>query len=270
MTLSVNKIRRNVARATSSAPHSKYCVHCWALELQEGALTFVCSCLANRDNKCTCGSAVLHSSVWALQTEKLFGLVCCKTFWSECISWKRSLISTPGQSLCGYALTCACVQVVLRWVEAHLNRFVTCMCVLVLFVSCASLFMCCMHLWSYNLFAALSRSFPEFSWLPWLFQFEVAPYKFWLELSNQRRFVDWLARKLNITSYQNWYAVRTREIVKQVSAQQKSLFVSIFGAIIISKQGGRRLCKMYNASKPKLLQSVVPEFQWQVLPQCIY
>jgi len=38
---------------------------------------------------------------------------------------------------------------------------------------------------------------------PWLF--EKVPQRFWADKANQRRYIDWLGRRLGYTSPQDWY-----------------------------------------------------------------
>ena len=45
----------------------------------------------------------------------------------------------------------------------------------------------------------------EFPWKPWLFP--RVPDHFWENLENQRKFMEWLANKLNINKIEGWYSV---------------------------------------------------------------
>ncbi len=61
----------------------------------------------------------------------------------------------------------------------------------------------------------------------------------WQNISNQRRFMDSIAKKLNITDMEGWYKV-TRKILQKNGA-------------------GSLVCK-YGSSPRKLLEAVYPEY----------
>lgn len=46
---------------------------------------------------------------------------------------------------------------------------------------------------------------PEFNWLPW--KFTRVPKDYWNEFQNQRKFVDSIAKQLNIQKMTDWYKV---------------------------------------------------------------
>ena len=47
--------------------------------------------------------------------------------------------------------------------------------------------------------------FPNYEWLPWKFN-KVSP-NFWDVPQNQRKFLDWFAKELNIKEMSDWYNV---------------------------------------------------------------
>jgi hypothetical protein len=51
----------------------------------------------------------------------------------------------------------------------------------------------------------LSEAYPEYDWLPW--KFSACPPKYWDDLKNQRKFMDWASKQLNITDMSDWYKV---------------------------------------------------------------
>ncbi len=53
----------------------------------------------------------------------------------------------------------------------------------------------------------LQTVYPEFQWLPWKFQ--KTSRNFWESVKNQRIFLDWLGKKLGVTSMEDWYNVKT-------------------------------------------------------------
>jgi hypothetical protein len=52
---------------------------------------------------------------------------------------------------------------------------------------------------------ALVGVFPEYNWLPW--KFAATPKNFWQDLKNQRNFMDWAGKQLNIKDMSDWYNV---------------------------------------------------------------
>ncbi len=92
----------------------------------------------------------------------------------------------------------------------------------------------------YNIFYVTSLS--RYTWD--IFQlYHNAPRKYWHNLSNQRSFMDNLAKKLNITDHQGWYQVTST---------------------VLQHHGGKGLLAHYDFSPSKLLKSVYPEY-----PKCI-
>jgi hypothetical protein len=51
----------------------------------------------------------------------------------------------------------------------------------------------------------LSTVYPEYDWLPW--KFYKGPKNFWTDLKNQRKFLDWAGKQLNVKDFSDWYSV---------------------------------------------------------------
>jgi hypothetical protein len=56
-----------------------------------------------------------------------------------------------------------------------------------------------------TLYTLLSRVYPEFEWLPW--KFGNCPPSFWKDLKNQRNFMEWVGKQLNVNEMEDWYKV---------------------------------------------------------------
>jgi hypothetical protein len=67
------------------------------------------------------------------------------------------------------------------------------------------------------------------------------PRDYWNDLSNQRTFLDELAKKLNITAFEEWYRVSSKDVIEN---------------------GGRGLFKHYGFSIPKMLTTVYKEYPY--------
>jgi hypothetical protein len=63
-----------------------------------------------------------------------------------------------------------------------------------------------------SLSAALKKVYPEHDWVDW--KFRKLPHRFWKDKANRRRFFDYVAKQLNITSFEGWYRVSKAEIYK--------------------------------------------------------
>jgi hypothetical protein len=54
----------------------------------------------------------------------------------------------------------------------------------------------------------LSTLYPEYDWLPW--KFDRCPNKFWENVNNQRKFMEWATKELNIKDMSDWYTVSVK------------------------------------------------------------
>ena len=67
----------------------------------------------------------------------------------------------------------------------------------------------------------ISSLIPEPNWLPW--KFHAVPRGYWDILENQRKFVEWLGKELNIKTQEEWYKVSSQVIFKLVINNNKVL-----------------------------------------------
>ena len=47
--------------------------------------------------------------------------------------------------------------------------------------------------------------YPAYDWFPW--KFSRSPVHFWNEVNNQRRFMDWAGKELQIKEMSDWYKI---------------------------------------------------------------
>ena len=60
----------------------------------------------------------------------------------------------------------------------------------------------------------------EFTWLPW--KFGNVPSNYWSDIQNHRKYLDWVAKELNIKSFPDWYKVSLKvTMVAMVTRDQK-------------------------------------------------
>src|SRR5271170_4757712 len=52
---------------------------------------------------------------------------------------------------------------------------------------------------------ALLSIYPDFDWIIW--KFKCVPQGFWKDKMNQKKFFDWVGKKLGIKSFEDWYNI---------------------------------------------------------------
>jgi hypothetical protein len=57
---------------------------------------------------------------------------------------------------------------------------------------------------------ALYTLYPEYPWPLWTL--ENVPHNYWSEISNHKKFMDWMGAQLGITSHEQWYGVKESRI----------------------------------------------------------
>jgi hypothetical protein len=92
-----------------------------------------------------------------------------------------------------------------------------------------------------SLVNALKSVYPEFQWEEWNFSRVTAG--FWKEKSNQKAFLDYVAKKLGIINTEDWYRVKQSDI---------------------HRMGGDRLLRYYGDSLTKALQTIYPDSNWEM------
>lgn len=86
---------------------------------------------------------------------------------------------------------------------------------------------------------AISQSFPDFDWKPWLFH--QVPEGYWDDPKNRRACIEWLQKKLNLKSREDWYQVSQSDILN-------------------SGCGG--LLHYSSASVRAIVEDAYPEYEW--------
>jgi hypothetical protein len=83
-------------------------------------------------------------------------------------------------------------------------------------------------------------TFPEYEWLPW--KFGRASSGYWDDIQNQRKFFDWIAKKMKVTEFSDWQKVTTNDI---------------------KENGGSAILTRYNSSLHTALAAIYPEQKLQ-------
>ena len=96
-----------------------------------------------------------------------------------------------------------------------------------------------MNLHNSSLSQLLHTVYPEHEWLPW--KFSKAPAKYWDDVKNQRKFIDWARKELKIKEINDWHSIKMQDIISL---------------------GGRILVNKYHWSMYQLLSSIYPEHDW--------
>jgi hypothetical protein len=95
--------------------------------------------------------------------------------------------------------------------------------------------------------------YPNNEWLPW--KFTICPDNYWDDLKNQRKFLDWAAKQLNVNKMSDWYSITSK--VNKTNISSGNFFEEL------NDIGGSVLLKYkYAGSLPDLLSSVYPEHEW--------
>ncbi len=66
--------------------------------------------------------------------------------------------------------------------------------------------------------SALMTIYPEYTWKPWNFVY--TPRGYFDTMENQKEFFDWLGNTLNITKLDDWYNIKTTDILRYVECDQ--------------------------------------------------
>jgi hypothetical protein len=97
----------------------------------------------------------------------------------------------------------------------------------------------------------LSTIYPEHQWLPW--KFESCHRGYWENMTEQRKYLDWVAKELKIKEFSDWYKISWKvEISKKFHVDFKD----------IQNLRGGRLLNNYNGSPALMLSTVYPEYDW--------
>jgi hypothetical protein len=78
--------------------------------------------------------------------------------------------------------------------------------------------------------------YPEFTWYQWLF--DSCPHNFWLEASNQRKYLDWIAETLQISS---WHQVSNRDILPYKGERLLNLYNNSITQAVLTLYPDQRL-----------------------------
>jgi hypothetical protein len=87
----------------------------------------------------------------------------------------------------------------------------------------------------------ISSIYPEYDWLPW--KFTMCPRNYWDDMKNQRKFMDWAGKQLNVQETNDWLKIQHQD------------FCEI---------GGTSLLMKYRNSMSRLLTEVYPKHNWNV------
>jgi len=91
------------------------------------------------------------------------------------------------------------------------------------------------------LYRALEFAYPEQKWFPWLLSQSI-PKEFWTKQEYQRKYMDWLGRKLNYYHHEAWYQVAMNDFV--------------------NNKGGKEILEIFENSIAKSLAAAYPNYEW--------
>jgi hypothetical protein len=99
----------------------------------------------------------------------------------------------------------------------------------------------------------LATLYPSYNWEPW--RFYKCPKKYWDDVNNRRKYVDWVGKQLIVKDLSDWYHVTVK--VNKVTEKLCLCFKDFF-----EKGGAGLLASRYNNSLSSMLASVYPEYDW--------
>jgi hypothetical protein len=70
----------------------------------------------------------------------------------------------------------------------------------------------------------LSQVYPDYDWLPW--KFGTSPHYFWDDLKNQRKFLEWAAKELNIKEMSDWYKITMKVTIETTALEISGIATS--------------------------------------------
>lgn len=89
---------------------------------------------------------------------------------------------------------------------------------------------------------ALVKIYPEHEWHEW--RFYKTPNGFWSLQTNRRRYFQWLMRRLDLKTMEDWYSVSK--------------------AMIAKNHGNGLLTHIFSHSPPRAIMDAFPEHKWQL------
>ena len=93
--------------------------------------------------------------------------------------------------------------------------------------------------YNYSPYALMTTIYPDYEWLPW--KFLHAPTKYWNYIENQRKYMNWLGKQLNVNKYEDWYKISVSDI------KEYRIWFLLFKYRCLSKA----------------LANLYPEFNWE-------
>ena len=66
-----------------------------------------------------------------------------------------------------------------------------------------------------SLFEVLSSIYPQYEWMQWRFKHCKCPQNFWNNIENQRKYIEWAGKELNIKEMSDWYKI-SNEVKKKI------------------------------------------------------
>lgn len=102
-----------------------------------------------------------------------------------------------------------------------------------------------------SMFKLLSAVYPTYDWLPW--KFDTVPRNFWNDITNQRKFMNWVANELEVNKMEDWYGVSNKVNIGVSFVLTIKKLIDLGGCTILNQNDG---------SLFKLLSVIYPETEW--------
>jgi hypothetical protein len=57
------------------------------------------------------------------------------------------------------------------------------------------------------------EAYPEHDWHPW--EFTYTPHGIWDDATVQRKYMEWVAKEINLDTMEKWYSVKALTLIKK-------------------------------------------------------
>ena len=69
--------------------------------------------------------------------------------------------------------------------------------------------------YSGSFFKLLTTVYPDYEWQPW--RFINSPHNYWVDVNNQRKFMEWAGKELGIKELNDWYKLENQQVKRKIN-----------------------------------------------------
>jgi hypothetical protein len=97
----------------------------------------------------------------------------------------------------------------------------------------------------------ITTIYPKHDWLPW--KLAACPPSYWNDIYNQKKFMAWATKQLNIERTSDWY---------RISSKVLNILICLTFQELCDIGGSGLLNDKYRGSLLLLLSTIYPQYQW--------